>query len=271
MQISEPGLYDLPAAEYHADPVPEGSLSQSRAKVLLQEAGPARFKHLEAEPEHKPEYDLGTAAHAVVLGKGAERLVLVDAKDYKTKAAQEQRDAAYAEGLTPVLPHQMQLAEDMAAALAKHPRAMEVLSGQSEVAAFYRRPDGLWLRGQMDKYAPGSHIGDYKTCADASSRGITAAAWKYGYYIQAPWYRRLVLWLTGESLPYRLVFQEKTAPFLVSVWEVPADYLAKGEADMDEAISIYQQCVAANRWPGYPDEIQTLSPPDWALDDEIEV
>ena len=268
-QITEPGLYDLPAAVYHGGGVP--GLSQSRAKVLLGEAGPARFKHQETVRETKAEFDLGTAAHALVLGKGSERLVLIDSKDYRNKPAQAARDAAYADGLTPVLPQQMRQAEDMAEALVKHSASMEVLSGESEIAALWVRSDGLRLRGQMDKYAAGSHIGDYKTAADASFRGFNKSAYNYRYYMQAAWYQLLVRELTGELLPYRMVAQEKHAPYLPSAWEVPDHYLAMGLVDMDDAIAIYQQCLKSGNWPGYPDEIQTLSPPDWALDDEIEI
>lgn len=270
MTITEPGLYDLPAAVYHADPVPGGSLSQSRAKTLLREAGPAIFKHREATPERKAEWDLGTVAHALALGKGAERLVVVDADSWRTKAAQEARTAAYAAGLTPLLPADMRKAEDMAEALSRHKLAIDALTGRPEVSAFWRLDDGLWLRGQMDVLAADC-TADYKTTADASSYGFARSAWKYRYHMQGAWYRRLRGWLTGEWPPFRLVAQESTAPYLVSVWELDDLAIQQGESDMDEAIAIYQQCKQSGEWPGYPDEIQTMSPPDWALDDEIEI
>ena len=267
--ITTPGLYDLTPEQYHRDPVPGGSLSQSRAKTLLREAGPARFRHYEAIPETKPEWDMGTVAHAIVLGKGSERLRLIDAKDYKTKAAQDARRDAYAKGMTPVLPHQMRQSEDMAEALSRHTLAVETLSGRHEVAAFHKRDDGLWLRSQFDAMNP-ECVGDYKTAADASS-WFARSAWKYRYHMQGAWYRRMLAWLTGEWRPYRLVAQEVTAPYLVSVWELDDLAIRQGESDMDEAIAIYQHCMRSGQWPGYPDEIQTLSPPDWALDDEIEI
>lgn len=267
--VTTPGLYDLAPAVYHGDPIPGGSLSQSRAKTLLREAGPARFRHYEAIPETKPEWDLGTAAHSVVLGKGSERLALIDSKDYRNKPAQTARDAAYAKGMTPVLPHQMRQVEAMAEELSRHKLATETLAGKTEVAMFYRRDDGLWLRSQMDAMNP-ECTGDYKTSADASS-WFARSAWKYRYPLQGAWYRRLRAWLTGDWLPYRLVAQETTAPYLVSVWELDPLAIRQGESDMDEAIATYQRCMESGQWPGYPDEIQTLSPPDWALDDEIEI
>lgn len=271
VEVTESGLYDLPAAIYHGDPVPAGSLSFSRAKKLLEEAGPAKFHHAESvPPETRAEFDLGTAAHALVLGKGAERLVQVDAESWRTKAAQAAREKAYTEGKTPLLPGHMRQAEDMAEALSRNHLAVETLTGKPEVSMFWEHESGLWLRGQMDIMADG-WTADYKTTIDASGAGFTKAAWKYRYHMQAAWYRRLRGWLTGDWLPYRLVAQEKAAPHLVSVWELPDDYLALGVADMDDAIELYLQCSRTGQWPGYPTEVQPLSPPDWAIDDDIQI
>ena len=61
MTITEPGVhYDMDADTYHADPVPSGSLSVTRAKTLLTEAGPAKFRHRadHGQPP-KAEFDMG--------------------------------------------------------------------------------------------------------------------------------------------------------------------------------------------------------------------
>lgn len=270
--ITTPGVYDLPAAVYHADPVPAGSLSTTRAKLLLDEAGPAKFRHrqLTGQQEHKQAFDLGTAAHALVLGKGAERLTVIDSDSWRPAWARDRRDLAYADGLTPLLPSEMRQAEDMAEALARHPLAAETLAGQTEVAMFHQLDDGTWLRGQLDVLAD-AWTADYKTTIDASTEGFTRSVWRYRYHMQAAWYRRLRGWLTGDWLPYRLVAQEKAAPYCVSVWEPSDEYIELGEADMDDAIAIYRRCTESGEWPGYPTEIQLLTPPEWAYDADIEV
>lgn len=270
MRITEPGLYDLTADVYHSDPVAGGSLSPTRAKVLLDEAGPAKYRYRadHGQPP-KAEFDLGHAAHKLVLGKG-EIIAEVEADSWRTKAAQEARDAAREAGMVPLLSHQMRQAEDMAEALSKHPLAAESLAGRPEVAMFWRDTDGLWLRGQADVIADGWTT-DYKTCQSASSERFIRDVWRYRYYMQAAWYRRLRHLITGELLPYRIVAQEKDAPYLVSVWEPTADYLSLGLADMTEAVEIYRRCIRTGTWPGYPHELQPLTPPDWAMDDDIEI
>ncbi|MBO0827768.1 MAG: hypothetical protein J2P24_08300 [Streptosporangiales bacterium] len=51
VMITEPGVYNLPAAVYHADPVPGGSLSQSGAKKLLPPSCPALYRYWADHPE----------------------------------------------------------------------------------------------------------------------------------------------------------------------------------------------------------------------------
>ena len=264
MSVEAPGLYDLEAAEYHADPIAEGSLSQSRAKVLLEEGGPAKFKAAQDGPRvEKKEFDEGTAVHALLLGKGQERLELVDADDYRTKAAQVARDAAYAAGKTPLLPKQLAAVRRIVDQV--NPAIREMFTeGDAEVSMFWQHPSGLWLRGQMDYYIPGVGILDLKTMRDTTNRGFARATWDLRYYMQAAWYRRGVEALTGELLPYTIVGIEKATPYLARAKQLSEDYLALGEAHMDRAIATYLHCVETDQWPGHSPEVETLNPPPWA-------
>src|SRR4030095_13276592 len=105
--ITAPGIYDLPAADYHADPCPEPSLSSSIVKMLcLESAAHAHYAHPRLNPaaieENGEHFDIGTAAHALLL-EGSKTIAIIDAKDYRTNAAKDARDVAYAAGLTPLL------------------------------------------------------------------------------------------------------------------------------------------------------------------------
>ena len=139
--ITRPGVYDLSEHAYHADPVPEGSLSVSGAKRLLPPSCPARFawerRHERAE---RRVFDLGHAAHRLVLGAGAE-LMVVDAENWRTRAAQQARDAAYAAGTTPLLRHEYDAVQAMATALRDHPVAGRLFTagrGRPEQSLFWQ-------------------------------------------------------------------------------------------------------------------------------------
>ena len=67
-----PGIYEIPATEYHADPCPEPSLSASVARTLIDRSPlHAWMQHpkLGGQQEEKPaaRMSLGSAAHSVIL------------------------------------------------------------------------------------------------------------------------------------------------------------------------------------------------------------
>jgi hypothetical protein len=152
--IDQPGVYDIPADVYHSDPVAGGSLSSSGARKLLPPSCPALFRHWADEgQEHKATFDLGHAAHAEVLGVGAP-LAVVDADDWRTKAAKQQRDTAYAAGATPLLRNDYEQVHAMAAALRAHPVAGSLFTpgtGRAEQTLVWRDDEfGVWRRAMLD-------------------------------------------------------------------------------------------------------------------------
>lgn len=153
--ITEPGVYDIPAEDYHRDPVVGGSLSSSGARKLMAPSCPALFKAWRDEPadDHAEYFDVGKAAHAVALGVG-DPIEVIDADGWKTKAAREQRDAAYAAGRTPVLTAQWEAVEAMATRLREHAVAGPLMApgaGRPEQTIVWRdKTSGVWCRALVD-------------------------------------------------------------------------------------------------------------------------
>ena len=50
LTITAPGVYDIPAEDYHRDPVPGGSLSSTGARKLLPPSCPAKFRYEQDNP-----------------------------------------------------------------------------------------------------------------------------------------------------------------------------------------------------------------------------
>lgn len=277
--ITEPGVYDLPDAVYHADPVPGGSLSVSGARLLLPPSCPARYDYTRAHPEErapKPEFDLGHAAHLAVLGAGPE-LVVVEAADWRTKAAREARADAHAAGRVPLLPHQHEQVTAMAAALRCHPIAGELLDPMrmdAEVSIFWHDPRfGVMRRARLDAVSrPDEHgaavIVDYKSSRAADLQSISKALHNYGYAMQADWYRAgaIALGMVDPAWArFLFVFQEVEPPYLVTVVEPDETALRIGGERNRRAIEIYRDCTESGVWPGYTpaDEIPLVSLPRW--------
>lgn len=281
--ITEPGVYQLSDADYHADPVPGGSLSASGAKVLLPPGCPARFawQRQHGRPP-KREFDLGHAAHREVLGVGTE-LEVIDAETWNTKAAKEAVAAARAAGRTPVKPSQMAQVAAMAAALREHPIAGELLDPATmlaEQSVFWVDGEaGIWRRARLDAITRPSAeeplvIVDYKSCTAADLRSVERAMWNYGYAGQAAWYLDAAETIPGfeQEMQFFFVFQEVDPPHLVTVVEPDVVALQVGRRRNREAIQLYRQCVESGQWPGHTptDEIPLVSVPAWAAREHTE-
>ena len=272
--VTEPGLFDMPDDVYHRDPVPGGSLSSTGARHLLPPSCPAKYRHYaDNPPTPKPAYDIGHGAHRLALGAGPD-IVVVDAPDWRTKAAQKQRAEAHAAGKVPLLAHVHEQIKDMAAALRKHKDAAPLLhpaTGVAEQSAFWRDPQtGIWCRARYDwlrnKATGQLIIVDYKTTTLAELDAIQRTVNAYGYYMQADFYLTgaQVLGL-GERPTFVFIFQEKEPPYLVTVVQLDMPALQIGRQRNREAIEIYRRCKAANEWPGYTNQIELISLPAWVV------
>lgn len=275
VSITEPGCYDLPEKAYHSDPVPGGSLSSSGARRILPPSCPAIFRHeqLNGRPE-KRQFDFGHAAHAEVLGSGAP-LVVVDAEDWRTKAARDQRDAAYAAGHVPILATEHEQVLGMAEALRAHPIASALFNperGKAEQSLFWWDPRfDVCRRARLDWLPFASDgrmiLGDYKSTVCAEPAAVAKSVANYGYHQQAGWYIDLVKALgLAEDVAFVFVMQEKTAPYLVTVAELDHTALRIGRHLNDRALEVYAECAATDTWPGYTGRPQTtLYAPAWML------
>lgn len=279
--LPEPGVYQITAEEYHADPIPGGSLSSTGARKLLAPSCPALFRHEQQHPRApKAHFDIGHAAHRLVLGDGPE-LIELDFADWRTKDARKERDAVRAEGAVPLLPDDYRMVHDMAAALRAHPFAGALFDpdrgGTAEQSLFWKdRPTGIIRRARLD-WLPATGKGrliipDYKTCRSAEPEAIRRAVAEHGYHQQDDWYRAgcRALGLAGEDAAFVFVFQEKTAPYVVTVVELDVMCRRIGAAKNRRAIETYARCVETGHWPGYHDAIAHLSLPAYAENRDIE-
>jgi len=274
LAVTEPGVYDgMPVEAYLADPVPGGSLSASGAKLLLPPSCPAKYRwYADHGRPNKDEFDFGHAAHKEVLGDGAP-VEVIDAADWRTKAAREAKEKAYANGRIPLLPQDWATVQAMAAALRQHPVAAALFapgSGRPEQTLIWRDEEtGVMLRSRVDwlRNRGGSRliIPDYKSCNSADPTSAAKALHDFGYYRQAPWYCAGATALGLDDEPaFLLVMQEKTPPYLIGVYQPDPFAMQAGHRLNRKAIHVYRDCVRDNRWPAYSDDVEALALPGWA-------
>ncbi len=264
-----PGVHQISADEYHAD---RTSLSSTGARKLLPPSCPAKFKwDLDHEPPPRKTFELGTAAHKLVLGEGPE-LVLVDAVRWDSNAVKAEVAAIRAEGGVPLKPAEMEAVEAMAQALREHPLASALFDperGQPEQSLFWRdRFTGVNCRARLD-WLPDSDggrmlVADYKTATSASTRAFERAVLDYGYHQQDEHYSDGIWQLKiAEDVQFMFVVQEKTPPYLINVFQVSPGWLLMAEDRNTRARQIFKQCTETGIWPGYGTEVEMVFPPRW--------
>lgn len=278
--IDQPGVYDLSAAKYHADPVTGGSLSSTGARQLL--VCPARYDHhrRHGRPDKK-EFDLGRAAHARALGVGEEIEVITgtgknpDAwatNDDKTAVA-----AARAAGRIPIKPADDQTIDLMVDALRAHPDAGPLFArdGVAEQTLIYQdKETGVWCRVMTDWMPTVDPDGrvlvvDYKSAVSADPTAFARSVAAYGYHDQGAFYTDAVTALGldhGIEPAFVIVAQEKEPPYLVSVHPLDGEALDWGRIRMRKARDTYRRCTETGHWPGYrSDQLAPLALPSYVI------
>lgn len=263
MRITERGLYpEIPEEEYHSDPV-GNSLSSTMAKQILK--SPAHLRHyLDAPRESKPEFDLGTAIHTLVLGTGTP-LLDTGHTSWVPAEAKKDRVAAREEGFIPLKSQDYSMVNEAAEAVLRHEIAGPLFTGNgsAEVSAFGQHRSGVWLRGRFDWLTNGILV-DLKSSRSADPEEFRRTAWTLGYDVQAAHYLETYRLATGNKpRGFIHVLVEKEPPYLVSVVQLDPEFLELGELRLERAIHRYRAALESGNWPGYPAMIHPVTPQAW--------
>jgi len=272
---------------YHADPCVMPSLSQGIAHTLIaQSPAHARLAHPRLgnrRGDVKRAMDVGTVVHKLLLGAGRD-IVRIDADDWRTKDARAKRDAFRALGKTPVLGHELERAEAIAAEVRPQLDALDIrLTGENEMAAFWMQDNPLGsndvvCRGMLDHWIESqARIIDIKTTANAHPDFCTRQIYAMGYDIQDAAYRCAIEALRPElagRVSFLFVFIEATEPFCVTPIELRGSMREVGRSRWNYAVGVWDQCLRTNRWPGYVEKAIGVEAHPWmvakSLDSQVQ-
>ena len=267
--IGAPGIYDnIPEDIYHSDsdlaPSLGRSLSQSGAKTLLR--NPARYAW---ERDHgrpaKDAFDVGSLTHALVLRNPDPRLRIIDAYDWRTKAAQEAKKAAREARLVVANRADLAAAAKAARAVRRDTLACAIFAkGRPEVSAYWVDPaTGVTCRARYDWVRPDALV-DLKTAAygRGTSDAFGSSAASFDYPMQAAHYIDGWEILTGDRLPFLTVTVELDPPYLVTVGQYDEADLRVGRSRMRAALEEYAERESSGRWVDEP-TIHTFTLPGW--------
>lgn len=276
---------NITAEEYHADRVglKVPTLNYSTAKVInAKSALHGWMEHPKGggvKRKPKKQMDMGTILHAILLSKGAKAQIIqtvygpkhkkagqiVD--DFKTDAAQAERDEAIANGLIPLLPKEYD--EVIAAATTVTSQLADkniTLEGKAELPMVWES-DGVACRGCPDHFdpAPIHEITELKftdwPLTDSSLRRLIR---QMSYDIQAATYTEGVHIITGEMPRFRWIFAEMNPPYQVRIAR-PSDLLLQlGRQKWERARNIWKTCLETGVWTGYGEDVE-IDPDLWEL------
>jgi hypothetical protein len=272
----EQGFHDLSYNDYEADPCPEPSLRSGIAKVLLNLSPKhAWYEHPRLNEDWKPreegKFDVGIAAHAMVVG--GDRVVRLpeEFKDYKKhevrKLAAEVRDR----GGTPLLDVQYRRTRAMFDTLLDQLGARGLShvftdpKGKGEQSVIWEE-NGTWLRSRPDwvlDSTAGMEVWDYKTTAKAHPTSWAKIAFNTGADIQAAMVISGIKAITGTEPRFRFVVQDVTPPHLISIVGLSPLGLDMGERKLNRAVELWGECLDTGCWPGYPAGEVFIDPPGY--------
>lgn len=283
MKITTKGVYrDVSSNDYFSDPCPSPSLSQSVAKILIEQSPlHAYYAHPRlgeplADEDDGEKYDkakaIGNAAHAIMLGRG-KVLEVGDFDNWRKKEAQEFKAEALAAGKEPILAKHYSTAMNMVESALEqlnriHGCKNAFTYGDAEVVIASCEHD-LWLRAMVDWITPDAReIWDYKTSGMSASPYNTGKQMASGgWHIQAAMHERILDAIDPKTAGRRrhfFVCQENEPPYALTVNEIAEAPMTIGRKQIDYAVTAWGHCLAKSEWPGYPLRIIHPELPVWA-------
>ncbi|HJS88692.1 MAG TPA: hypothetical protein VJ738_01865 [Steroidobacteraceae bacterium] len=286
-------LEGITPEEYLADPCASPSLSQSVAHTLV--TCSPRHAWLDhprlggRERRSTAAMDEGSILHRLILGRGADFEVLSGFDNFRTKAAQELRDAARAAGKIPLLVPEFERLTRIATRVQSRCRDFGFeFSGRSEVPVeFTEQVEGtgaeILCRCMFDHMIEqrddngeviSGLILDLKKVASANPADLAARAFDAGFDIQEHAYVRAFEQLHPAAVgrvDFVFLTFEAEEPLEVVPVRLDGALQEIGRRRWSRAVALWHQLLTEGSfpWPGYVRDAITLSAPAWALAREL--
>ena len=262
LPFASPGIHSMVSnADYHADP----AISASHLHAISRSPHTYYKRFIDPErPRSEPTaaMRLGTFVHTAVLEPDdLVRRYAVCA----TRKGSTIYNKLIDKGIEPVTQAQWDQAHAMCDAVRNHPEAAWLLSdGKAEQSVWWDdeqfemrckcRPD--WWNGDI--------VIDLKTTQDASPRGFAKSVANFRYHVQQMHYLR-----GTNAARFIFIAVEKEYPYAVGVYELDNEACGLGEELRQRDMQRIKTCKQRNEWPGYSNDISTLSLPTYATNVEL--
>lgn len=227
--------------------------------------------------------NFGQVCHKVLLG--GKELVVVDAPDWRTSKAKQERDAALEMGKIPVrigrYAEAVALVNIVTNALSESWRI--ILTGQNELTAVWHKNQG-WCCGRLDhlifhgpKTRPtGAMILDFKFTSSAAKKQCENRFIEHGYDIQHAAYVEAIATIYPKlagRVKMQFIFVEVNAPNAIRLMPLAGSMRTSGEIRWNKAREKWRECLEKygqeKPWPAYSDDGEPAECPPWAMNRQI--
>lgn len=261
-----PGFHKMSHGDYHR----LDAVSNSRLSELLKSPAHLRYR-LDNPKQDTDATAFGSAFHTSLLEPEVfeATYVVMPKFDRRTKEGKAGHEAftLMNDGKTFLDADDREHCLRMADKIRKHPFAGAICGkiADRELVGMWLDPvSGLLCKMKIDGLAPAiKTVVDIKTTKDARRREFEKSIFTYGYYRQAAMYLGGLEILGRKFDSFVNIAIEKEAPYELAVYRVKDDVVQLGRKQLASLMRLYKQCVTAQVWPGYPEEVQEIGISDW--------
>lgn len=215
--------------------------------------------------------DRGNILESIIFNAESKKIVRLDYDSFRTKEAQNQRDAIRAIGSIPVLEKDWSEYEIVGLALRKSIMDQGIhFNGGDFQKLVEWESIGVPCKGYLDYYQTPA-IFDLKTTSDASPKKVQRLFTDMGWDIQAAAYREAVENINPDlagRVQMLFIVCEIEPPYCVQLYEPDGIMRSLGEEKWDWAKKTFRECTESGEWPGYFQGIGRIGPTPWAMNFE---
>ena len=235
---------DIPNEDYHAGV----GISSS----YIRRFGESQLHAIEHKQESTPTLKFGTAAHALIVeGREAfnKEVRVMEGSPY-TKAYKEEKAEHEEQGFIVLKEADLEVIEGMKANMVYEGNAYLNAKGKLAEASVYWYEDDILCKCRPDMICPPLDqpnadnkmvVVDYKTTISCEPYAFNKSVKKYGYDMQAAWYRRGIQMAGYDVDEFVFIAQEKVQPYASKVFRITKEQMDYGWNMMEGYLEEYKE------------------------------
>jgi exodeoxyribonuclease VIII len=235
---------DIPNEDYHAGV----GISSS----YIRRFGQSQLHAIEHKQESSPALKFGTAAHALIVeGQEAfDKEVRVLTGSPYTKAYKEEKAEYEEQGFIVLKEDDMNLIQSMKDNMVYEGNAYLNAKGKVAEASIYWYEEDVLCKCRPDMLCPPLKepnsdnkivIIDYKTTISCEPFAFNKSVKKYGYDMQAAWYRRGLIMAGYDVDDFVFIAQEKVHPYASKIFRITKEQMDFGWTMMESYLHDYKE------------------------------